>query len=352
MGQRLRRVAPAIGLFLLAPLVGEFLLGNLRIDQVFVLPVFAPLYGGGALLIRETVRRTGRGWPAIVLLAAAYALLEEGPIDQLLWNPSYSEQVTLAGDAYIPALGTNVSIVQAVLSLHTIWSISVPIALVEAFVPARRTAPWLGRTGLAVTGALFALGVAIWCWGARMEADFRATPGQHAGAAVVIVALVVLALAVPYRSRPVDRRAPSPWLVAVLTLVLTSLLLALVMFWPVRLSQWLSVAAWCVVAAALITVLARWSRYRGWGAAHRLGLAAGALLTYVWVAFPHRPGGAGPGTRADAVDLAGNTVFALFVVVLIVLAARVVRRTGRLEHQDQMHQRPDPDRAAGFRGPA
>lgn len=57
--------------------MGEFLLGNLTIDQLVVLPLFAPLYGAGALLIRETVRRTGRGRPAIVLLAAAYALVEE-----------------------------------------------------------------------------------------------------------------------------------------------------------------------------------------------------------------------------------------------------------------------------------
>jgi hypothetical protein len=55
----------------------------------------------------------------------------------------------------------------------------------------------------------------------------------------------------------------------------------------------------------------------------------GALLTYVWVAFPHRPGGADPSTPLDPVDLAGNTVFALFAFVLIVLAARVVRRTER-----------------------
>lgn len=327
MRQRMHRIAPAAGLLLLAPLVGEFLLGNQRIDWIFMVLPFALLYGAGALLIRETVRRTGRGWPTIVMLAAAYALLEEGPIDQLLWNPSYSGQVTLAGDAYLPALGTNVSIVAAVLSLHTIWSISVPIALVETFVPGRRTVPWLGRTGLAVTAALFALGVALWCWGSRMEAHFEATAGQYTGAAVVIVALVVLAFAVPLRARPVDRRAPSPWLVGVLTLVLTSLLLALVMFWPGGLSQWVSVAAWCVVAAALVTLLARWSRCRGWGAAHRLGVAGGALLTYSWVAFPHRPGGVGSNAPADAVDLAGNTVFALLAVVLIVLAVRVVRRT-------------------------
>ncbi|MFI0714342.1 hypothetical protein ACH4SK_27560 [Streptomyces inhibens] len=29
---------------------------------------------------------TGRGWPTLALLAAAYALFEEGPIDRMLWN--------------------------------------------------------------------------------------------------------------------------------------------------------------------------------------------------------------------------------------------------------------------------
>lgn len=43
MGLRMRQVAPAVGLFLLAPLVGELLLGNLTLDPPVVLPLFAPL---------------------------------------------------------------------------------------------------------------------------------------------------------------------------------------------------------------------------------------------------------------------------------------------------------------------
>ena len=329
MREGLRRGAPAVGLFLLAPLVGEFLLGNQRIDWIFMVLPFALLYGTGALLIRETVRRPGRGWPAIVLLAAAYALVEEGPVDQLRWTPSFGGgQHMLAGDAYLPALGTNISVVQAVLSLHTIWSISVPIALVETLVPERRTTPWLGRTGLAVTGVLFVLGAAAGYAESHGAGQCHATAGQLAGATVLIVALVVLAFAIPYRPRQVDRTAPSPWLVGVVTLALTSLLLYLVMFWPGRLNQWVSVACWCIVAAALVTLIARFSRCRGWGAAHRLGLAAGALLTYAWVAFPHRPV-SGSDARAHTVDLVGNTVFALLAVVLIVLAARVVHRSVR-----------------------
>ena len=57
----LRRIAPAVGLFFLAPLAAEFLLGNLPITLLAGLALLAPMYGGGALLIREVTRRVGRG---------------------------------------------------------------------------------------------------------------------------------------------------------------------------------------------------------------------------------------------------------------------------------------------------
>lgn len=44
------RIAPAVILFFLAPLVAEFLLGNLPITMLSSLVVLAPMYGGGALL--------------------------------------------------------------------------------------------------------------------------------------------------------------------------------------------------------------------------------------------------------------------------------------------------------------
>lgn len=66
-----------MGLFFLAPLVGEFLLGNLPITWLWALLSLAPLYGGGARLIRETARRLRLGWPGMVLLGLVYAVVEE-----------------------------------------------------------------------------------------------------------------------------------------------------------------------------------------------------------------------------------------------------------------------------------
>jgi hypothetical protein len=64
----MRQILPAIGLFLLSPLVAEYLIGDLPITALGPLAVLAPLYGGGALLIREITRRTARGWPTILTL--------------------------------------------------------------------------------------------------------------------------------------------------------------------------------------------------------------------------------------------------------------------------------------------
>jgi hypothetical protein len=52
-----RRFLPVAFLFFLAPLFGEYLLGNLKLSEIIYLPFIAPLYGAGALIIREVTRR-------------------------------------------------------------------------------------------------------------------------------------------------------------------------------------------------------------------------------------------------------------------------------------------------------
>src|SRR5262245_56515933 len=130
----LRRIAPAVALFFLSPYVGEFLLGNVSIDAVPMGLVLAPMYGGAAVIGREAAGRAGKGWPAIVLLALAYGVIEEGLLCQTLFNPSYFG-LSLLKETHIAAVGMGAWWTLFVLTLHTVWSISVPIAIVESFVP-------------------------------------------------------------------------------------------------------------------------------------------------------------------------------------------------------------------------
>jgi hypothetical protein len=78
----LRRVGPVAGLFLLAPLVGEYLLGNLSIVELPALPILAPLPWrlGPAVVAAGLSFLLGRTDPVhylgnAVLAAAAVVLL-------------------------------------------------------------------------------------------------------------------------------------------------------------------------------------------------------------------------------------------------------------------------------------
>lgn len=313
-----RSIVLAISLVLLSPLVGEWLLGNQPITSLGGIVLLAPMYGCGALLIRETARHLGRGWLSIFLLAAAYALLEEGPIDQMLWNPHYGgiDMAAAYADTHIEALGTSISLIQDVLTLHTIWSIAVPIALIEAFdlTPER---PWLGAFGLAVAAVVFTIGSAYLTYSQIESEKFIATPSQFAAAGLAIVVLVVAAVAIPAPPRRTMRPAPSPRRVGLASFLLTSLLMARDFIAELT-SKWFGVGLWFVPVVAGIVLILRWSHSPQWSPAHRTALAGGALLTYVWLGFLHAQSLGIP----VAVALTGNVVFGLGAILLFFLAMR------------------------------
>lgn len=312
----LRRVAPAIGLFLLSPLIGEYLLGNVGFTMLGVLVFLAPMYGAGALLVREVARRTGRGWPALVLLGLAYALIEEGLVIQSLFNSSYLD-MTLLSYAHIPALGMGAWWTLFVLTLHTVWSTSVSIALMEALVPSRRTTPWLGKVGLTVTVVLYVLGLALTFVTTYGQERFLASAPKLVGAGVAVVLAIVAAFIVGRRpAAVVEQPAPAPLTVGVVAFVLAGLFMA-----GNLVPGWWVVAGYLVLFGVAIALISRWSRRTGWTALHITGLAGGALLTYAWWGFVQPPSMGAEG----ALDLVGNAVFAVAAVLLLVGCLRRVR---------------------------
>ncbi|MEW1690270.1 hypothetical protein ACIQOF_31905 [Streptomyces sp. NPDC091265] len=324
---RRHRFRSALALFLLAPLIGEFLLGNQPVTALPSVFLLAPLYGGGALLVREAARRAGRGWPTMILLGAAYALIEEGPVDQMLWNPHYGgfDMGAAYAGARVPLLDTGVQLLQDVLTMHTVWSICVPVALVEAFArDGDRTRPWLGVPGLSVTALVFAGGSGFLALAQVESEDFVATPAQFAGAGLVIAVLVTAAfLCRAPGARAAGRRVPGPWAVGALSFAATS------GYWgreylPDGVPAAVPVIGWAVLLAAVLVPCIWWVRGEGWSGAHRLALAGGALLTYAWVGFEQ-------GRYLDvsrATGLIGSTVFAAGALALLVAAASSGARRG------------------------
>ena len=137
---------------------------------------------------------------------------------------------------------------------HTIWSIGVPIAIVEAMTPAPRTTPWTGRAAMAVTGAVFLLGAALIYWDHQVTEQFSAPAWRQLGATALSAALVAAAFAIRRRPRPqADRRAPSPRLACATAFAASSLFILV----P---ATWLGVALDLLLLAAMGLLIARWSR--------------------------------------------------------------------------------------------
>jgi len=217
-----RKIFAVITLFFVAPLVAEYLLGDLPLKLLTALIVLAPAYGGGAVLIRETARRTGRGWPTMLMLGAAYALIGEGLVSQSLFNPDYmNKHWHLLYPAYIPALGVGGWWTLFMFNLHTFWSMGASIALVEALFPAEAEAPWLGLLGDSVVALVFLLGSAASFGIGFKQNQFVASHAQLLGTAVLSVLLMVCAFLIPVRaSSMAGGMAPSPWITGAVAFVL------------------------------------------------------------------------------------------------------------------------------------
>jgi hypothetical protein len=311
-----KRFWPAIGLFFLSPLVAEYLLGNLPITALFAVIGLAALYGGGAVLIRELVRRRGWGYPSILALALAYGVLEEGVTTQSLFNPNYAD-LRLLDPGHIDFLGIGAPWTLFVLSLHTVWSITVPIVLVEA-VSKRPREPWLGKVGLTIMSVLFVLGVASTTLIQLKNDPFVASPAQFAGLALVFFALIGLAARLgTTTSTRGPGGVPAVWVVGLIALVVTS---TFMLVSDLNVPAWPSAAIYLVGWAAAILVVRQWSRREAWTRQHVLALASGALLTYAWHGFPEKPIFDAP----KAVDLIGNGIFTALALVLLVFAWRRV----------------------------
>jgi hypothetical protein len=323
-----RHFLPAIGLFFLSPLVGEFLLGNLPITWIWLLLVLAPLYGGGALLIRETTRRLRLGWPSMVIFGLVYAIVEEAFITQSLFNPNYVG-LRLLDYGYISSLGISAWWTVFVLGIHTIWSTAVPIALVESWTPETRHTPWLGAWGLAITILLFLVGCFLMFISQLQQDVFMASTTQFLVSAAIAVILVVIAIAlgrVKVDDQPNPQAPPSVQVVGGVAFALGSAFMALAIIHDL-IPAILNVAGMLILLAAGSFLIWNWSRRSGWSELHQFAVAAGLLLVYVWYGFVQVPSA---GNVTPLIDAIGNAVLGIGAIILLVLTWR--RITASDEH--------------------
>jgi multisubunit Na+/H+ antiporter MnhB subunit len=285
MSGKRRSIPPALVLYFLAPAIAELLSGSAppaEFFQPFSLLVLSALYGGGALIVRETALRWGKRWPTILVLGLAYGILEEGLMVKSFFDPTWMDLGLLG--IYGRWAGVNWVWAVMLTLYHTVVSIALPILLVEILYPSRRDERWLGRRGMLLVGSMLAIDVLV---GYLLLTPYRPPFAPYALACITTLLLVLISRELPHRWAPPED-APR-W---------KPLRLGLAGFTGIGA---LFLAGWALPALnlpPLLTLLAlllgayfSWRQIRrgsgegGWDDRGRLALAGGALSFLILLAF-------------------------------------------------------------------
>lgn len=329
---------PVLLLVVLTPLIAELSWGSLQIQVAYALPILVSVYGAGALLVRELVRRAGRGWASILLLGVAYEIIEDGFGLQALFSPHIYHAAQWGARVF----GINFAYADLKIIYHAVFTIAVPILVTELVVPDRRHQPYLRLRGLILTAVCYLLGIALIRFAIAPHAPGAdpsyTTPISHLfGAALLVTVLGITALAIlprtprhqpgPDAARRRSTPPPHPGVLATLGGVGTIIALRLPtplgtgadsrpMLGP-GLAVVAQIAASLATVAAILLLLRHWSTGPGWNDQHRAGLAAGLLLAHTLVGASIFA----PGNHPELAALAALTI------IQAVLTLRLYRKT-------------------------
>jgi hypothetical protein len=317
-------------LLVLTPLIAEFTFATTPIAMAWLVVLYVPIYGAGVLVIRELIRRSGGRWASILLMGLAYGLVEEGIALQSLTSPR------LYGAArWAPrVLGFNTAYAELNLVYHAVFSVALPIALVELLFRHQGRRPYLSRGGVFATGIVALAGVGL----LRVTIPPTADPGYLAPPAAlmtfagVVGALAVIALrGLPGRARHTNARPNTasrtahPRVVGVFCGGCAIAFFGLLDPFGGATQPAFTHGTWVLLpmlAAAVLAVsagllLRRWSTATHWTNRHRLAAITGALVAHTVFGITAKTH-----TIADALSY---SIVAIVMVFLLALLGRRVR---------------------------
>lgn len=292
--------------------IAELLTGSTRpalfVASPVVFVLLVGLYGCGVLSARELAMRWGGGWVSLLLLGAAYGVLEEGLVARSFFDPDWGDLGDLAGHGRLA--GVNWVWAVYLTIFHAVFSIATPTAL--ARVATRKDGPWLSSRGRAFAAAGLA---ALTALGTAVVNPHHGSPAAL-GATVVIVlvfaGLARVAARPGWRVAAVGPATVRPRRLAVRGFVGSAVLFALAWVVPSLGAPGVLLVglllAWAAVAAGVARRMAR----RPLDGRRQLALIGGALGWLALIDLALAP------VRPDTA--------ALVVLVLVVVARRGVAR--------------------------
>lgn len=318
----MKKILPPLVLFFLSPAIGELLSGSsppAEFFNPFGLTIMAVLYGGGALLAREAVIRWRKGWVSLLVLGAAYGIIEEGLMVKSFFDPAWQD-IGILG-SYGRWTGVNWVWSLALTVYHAVISINIPILLTELMFPRMRNDSWLGKKWLIIIGILFLMDIAL---GYFFLTDYRPGALQYWLAVVVVIALILIARRLPpglFPPKLIDMKKPVWfWLIGFLATIVF-----FVITWA--LPEVISAPLVVILLLVWLVVLVFWLVLRlsgngsAWHDTHKLALAGGPLCVLILFTPILELSN---GTRSD--NTAGMAVVGLAALILLVWLYWMTRR--------------------------
>ncbi len=306
---RLRFKGPIWTLLVLAPVISEVLSGSTRTSILFVLIPEIMVWGVGALVCRELVRRWRAGGVSLLVLGLALSVAEEFIIQQTSIAP-----LPFAGAHanYGRMWGINLVYLLFMLGFESVWVVVVPVSVTELLFPARRELPWLRRGGWIGCGVAFLVGsgFAWFGWVKQARPRLGAAPYSPpwemlAGGLAAIAGLIAVAYLLRNLGRRTAGRTAPAWVAGLAALVMGAAGFALItqLFVPKPVEPWtLAFGSGIVWAGIAFVLFAGWARRWAWSDAHRFCACWGATLACQ--AVPYLSMGTWP-----RVDVIGKVAF-------------------------------------------
>jgi hypothetical protein len=317
----MKRIPPALSLYLLAPVIGELLSSSappVEFFNPFGLLLLPALYGSGAILVREQALRWDKRWPSILTLGIAYGIIEEGLMVKSFFDPSWPDLGLLG--TYGRLAGVNWVWSVALCLYHATISIAIPILLVEMIYPDRRDESWVGRRGFHGLSILLA---AVVIFGFLALTPYRPSLLVYLLAIALVIWLYRHAKHQPRQwAQPGEQPArPQFWLTLIGFFGVLSFFMTTYALPETGAPVFLTLLALAGLAYGLWRVI-RWASGEGaWDDRGRFALVSGALSFFILLA----PFVENDPSRAD--NTAGMTLVAIVAaVLLLLLRRRIIQR--------------------------
>lgn len=280
---------PAILLMLFAPLLTEVLPGATRFGSIFVFPIEVTVWGGGALLIRDAVRRWNLGWFNMLLLALCLSIAEEFLIQQTSVAPMV---LRLKGVTYARYFGVNYVYLLWALIYETVFVVFAPVYLVELIFPQKRDQVWMNKAGFCVVIFFFLAGafLAWFSWTQIARPKVFHVPPYNPSLLKVVLAATTIAVLLYLALGPLKNKLWRP--AQILTpphsviLGIVGALWATILFGMVLLAfgqfpdfpPGVAVAAGIILATSAVYVVPRWTNSEAWNSLHAYALIFGTTV--------------------------------------------------------------------------